>query len=193
MERGGIRRAKEGRRAMTAVAFALGACSILEPPAERAAPPDLVFRQVAVQHYSAGKRTSEGSLRELRYRTEQRRAEGDQLRGVPLDETGRPEGELTAGQGEALLAQSLLHLSGGVRHLGAEGDSLETRACHVDLSTRAIRGEERVVLSGETYRAEAPAFTGVLGSEGYFRLENGARATLDTAERSGDAAPGAAR
>lgn len=176
---------RDGSRALAAAALVasaltLGACDALEPPPERAPPPDVTLRTVRLEQYSGGTLSTRVTLDELAYSRPTSRAALTNVRATPL-RGGVPEGLLTAGAGEADFKRGGIELEGGVVFASAQQDRLETARCSLDLAGRTAEGHDPVQLHGPGYHVQAPAFTGRFAPDPRFELTGGVRAILDAA------------
>lgn len=159
---------------------ALPACTLLEAPEERDAPPDLVFANISLNQYKHGRLEARARFDELRHHTRERRAEGNGMEWEPLDGAGKPEGVLTAGVGTTWLDRSFAHLREGIVWKAVDGTRLETASADVDLSARTANGVESTTLTGDGFVSRAPGFSAQGGEDGWLRLEGGVVSELDS-------------
>lgn len=155
---------------VTALALALPACRVLEPPGEASPPPDLTLRHVRLEQYRDGEPTARVRLGELRYQRELARADVDRLVLVPLGGAAGG-GQLEGTRGRADLKAGTVDLLEGVRYRSGRGEVLDTTRCRVDLRERTVTGPEPVTLTGPDLRAEADRFDARDGDDARVHLD----------------------
>lgn len=165
-------------RSALPLALALGACHLLEPPPERAPPPDLTLTRVTLEQYRNGALVARGQLAEVRYQRDAARANATGVTLSPTAATG-PAGTVRAGTADAQLRTGAVELAGGVSYETGERDRFETATASLDLARHTAVGADPVVAKGDGYTLESAGFRSDFGSERQIELTGGVRARVE--------------
>jgi lipopolysaccharide transport protein LptA/LPS export ABC transporter protein LptC len=166
------------RSLLVPCALCLTACSVLQPPGERAAPPDLTFRRFRVQQYRDGALANRATFNTFEYERDLGRAQGDGTVFEPVE--GSAVGTtVTAVRSSASTKTGLVLLEGGVVYLSADGERAQTESATVNLASHTSSGDLPVTIVGIGHHVEAKGFDASFAGAPDLELRGGVHSLFD--------------